>query len=157
MTWVTTRTGSVRQTLHLPVLCRGSCLGRQLSRYRTGSGLGTRDSARCDRLGDRGAIDSGGVEDAGEELGPDQPADGDLIGEVPTAGARHVALEQTGEIARRDTPIAADAQVLTGEELAPSAADAWAAAEGDEAAVASAADGAWHDVPTVPGRTTYDR
>ena len=47
--------------------------------------------------------------------------------------------------------------VLTGEQLAPSAADAWAAAECDEAAVASAADGAWHDVPTVPGRTTYDR
>ena len=47
--------------------------------------------------------------------------------------------------------------VLTGEQLAPSAADAWAAAECDEAAVASAADGTWHDVPTVQGRTTYDR
>ncbi len=47
--------------------------------------------------------------------------------------------------------------VLTGKQLAPSAADAWAAAECDEAAVASAADGSWHDVPPVQGRITYDR
>ena len=44
--------------------------------------------------------------------------------------------------------------VLTGEQLAPSAADAWAAAECDEACVASTADGAWHDVPAVDGPTT---
>lgn len=36
--------------------------------------------------------------------------------------------------------------VLTGEQLAPSAADGWAAAEVDEATVASASDGLWHDV-----------
>ncbi|WP_172120304.1 Gfo/Idh/MocA family protein [Actinomyces faecalis] len=46
--------------------------------------------------------------------------------------------------------------VLTGEQLAPSAADAWCAAEVDEAVVASAADGQWHDVPRVQGRTTFD-
>ncbi|CAM3082431.1 Gfo/Idh/MocA family protein [Actinomyces slackii] len=46
--------------------------------------------------------------------------------------------------------------VLNGEQLAPSAADAWCAAEVDEAAVASAADGQWHDVPRVQGRTTFD-
>lgn len=45
--------------------------------------------------------------------------------------------------------------VLADEQLAPSAADAWAAAEADEAIVASAADGRWHAVPTVSGRTTY--
>ena len=45
--------------------------------------------------------------------------------------------------------------VLTGEQLAPSVADGWAAAEIDEAAVASAADGRWHDVPEVTGRTTW--
>lgn len=45
--------------------------------------------------------------------------------------------------------------VLTGEQVAPSAADAWAAAEADEAIVASAADGRWHSVPTVTGKTTY--
>ncbi|GMA41710.1 Gfo/Idh/MocA family protein [Mobilicoccus caccae] len=45
--------------------------------------------------------------------------------------------------------------VVTGEQLAPSAADAWAAAECDEACVASAADGTWHDVPRVEGPTTY--
>lgn len=44
--------------------------------------------------------------------------------------------------------------VITGEQLAPSAADAWSAAEFDEAAVASAADGRWHAVPAVDGRTT---
>ncbi|WOQ16892.1 Gfo/Idh/MocA family oxidoreductase [Raineyella sp. W15-4] len=45
---------------------------------------------------------------------------------------------------------------LTGRQLAPSATDGWAAAEVDSAAVASAADGAWHDVPTVDEGTTYD-
>lgn len=45
--------------------------------------------------------------------------------------------------------------VLTGEQRAPSVADGWAAAEIDEAAVASAADGRWHDVPEVTGRTTW--
>ncbi len=43
-----------------------------------------------------------------------------------------------------------------GEQLAPSVADGWAAAEVDEAAVASDADGRWHDVPRVDGTTTYD-
>lgn len=46
--------------------------------------------------------------------------------------------------------------VATGEQLAPSVADGWAAAEVDEATVASASDGRWHDVPAVTGRTTYD-
>ncbi|WP_399553218.1 Gfo/Idh/MocA family protein [uncultured Propionibacterium sp.] len=46
--------------------------------------------------------------------------------------------------------------VLTGEQVAPSAADAWCAAEVDEAIVASAADGAWHDVARVEGTTTFD-
>ncbi len=46
--------------------------------------------------------------------------------------------------------------VLTGEQIAPSAADAWCAAEVDEAVVASAADGQWHDVARVEGRTTFD-
>lgn len=44
--------------------------------------------------------------------------------------------------------------VLKDEQVAPSAADAWAAAECDEACVASAADGTWHDVPRVEGPTT---
>lgn len=43
--------------------------------------------------------------------------------------------------------------VVTGRQVAPSAGDAWAAAEADEAIVASAADGAWHSVPRVPGTT----
>ncbi|WP_127841584.1 Gfo/Idh/MocA family protein [Actinomyces wuliandei] len=47
--------------------------------------------------------------------------------------------------------------ILRGEQLAPSAADAWCAAEVDEAVVASAADGRWHDVPRVTGPTTFDR
>lgn len=47
--------------------------------------------------------------------------------------------------------------VLTGEQLAPSAADGWAAAEVDEAIVASAADARWHEVPAVTGPTTYDK
>lgn len=46
--------------------------------------------------------------------------------------------------------------VLTGEQHAPSAADAWCAAEVDEAVVASAADGQWHEVPRVDGPTTID-
>lgn len=46
--------------------------------------------------------------------------------------------------------------VVTGTQLAPSVADGWAAAEAAEAAVASAADGRWHDVPHVEGTTTYD-
>jgi predicted dehydrogenase len=44
--------------------------------------------------------------------------------------------------------------ILTGRQVAPSAGDAWAAAEADEAVVASAADRAWHTVPAVAG-TTY--
>ena len=39
--------------------------------------------------------------------------------------------------------------ILTGKQVAPSAADAWCAAEVDEAVVASAADGQWHEVPRV--------
>ena len=39
--------------------------------------------------------------------------------------------------------------IATSTQLAPSAADAWCAAEVDEAVVASAADGAWHAVPRV--------
>ncbi len=46
--------------------------------------------------------------------------------------------------------------VLTGEQLAPSVADGWAAAAVGEAVIASAADGRWQEVPPVPG-TTYDR
>ena len=43
--------------------------------------------------------------------------------------------------------------VLTGRQLAPSAADAWSAAACDEATVASAADGLWHEVPRIAGTT----
>ena len=46
--------------------------------------------------------------------------------------------------------------VLTGEQRAPSAADAWCAAEVDEAVVASAADSGWHDVARVDLPTTFD-
>lgn len=45
---------------------------------------------------------------------------------------------------------------LTGTQLAPSAADAWCAAEVDEAVVASAADSGWHDVARVDLPTTFD-
>lgn len=45
--------------------------------------------------------------------------------------------------------------VITGDQVAPSAADAWSAALVDEAVVASAADGQWHSVPEVAGNTTY--
>lgn len=44
--------------------------------------------------------------------------------------------------------------VITGRQLAPSAGDAWAAAEADEAIVASATDRAWHAVAEATG-TTY--
>ena len=46
--------------------------------------------------------------------------------------------------------------ILTGKQVSPSVADGWAAAEVDEATVASAADGRWHDVANVSGRTTYN-
>ncbi|RPE78498.1 MULTISPECIES: Gfo/Idh/MocA family protein [unclassified Frondihabitans] len=46
--------------------------------------------------------------------------------------------------------------VLTGEQLAPSVADGLATATIVEAAEASLADGAWHDVPRVDGPLTYD-
>ena len=46
--------------------------------------------------------------------------------------------------------------VLTGEQFAPSATDAWCAAEVSEAAVASAADGSWHEVARVEGPTSFD-
>ncbi|WP_237267842.1 Gfo/Idh/MocA family protein [Tessaracoccus flavus] len=46
--------------------------------------------------------------------------------------------------------------VLTGRQLAPSVADGWSAAEIDEAALQSAADGRWHDVPEVTGAVTYN-
>lgn len=45
---------------------------------------------------------------------------------------------------------------LTGKQLAPSAADAWAAAEVDEATVRSAASGSWQKVAKVEGPTTFD-
>ncbi|MDO4664854.1 MAG: Gfo/Idh/MocA family oxidoreductase [Actinomycetaceae bacterium] len=45
----------------------------------------------------------------------------------------------------------------TGAQLAPSAADGWAAAEVDEAIVASAQDGKWHQVAKVTGQTTFDK
>lgn len=47
--------------------------------------------------------------------------------------------------------------VLAGEQIGPSAADGWSAAEIDDAVVASAADGAWHRVRPVTGPTTYDK
>lgn len=47
--------------------------------------------------------------------------------------------------------------VLSGRQLAPSVADGWAAAEIDEAAVASALDGQWHEVNAVTGETTFNR
>lgn len=47
--------------------------------------------------------------------------------------------------------------VLTGKQLAPSAADGLAAARVVEAAEASARDGAWHDVGAPEGRVTFDR
>ncbi|MDO5728340.1 MAG: Gfo/Idh/MocA family oxidoreductase [Actinomycetaceae bacterium] len=47
--------------------------------------------------------------------------------------------------------------VLSGQQLAPSVADGWAAAEIDEAAVASAQDGQWHEVNAVTGETTFNR
>lgn len=46
--------------------------------------------------------------------------------------------------------------VLTGEQLSPSVADGWAAAEVDDAVVRSVETGTWQDVPAVTGRTTYD-
>lgn len=46
--------------------------------------------------------------------------------------------------------------VLTGTQIAPSASDCWSAAEVDEAAMRSAADGQWHDVPQVDGPVTYN-
>jgi predicted dehydrogenase len=46
--------------------------------------------------------------------------------------------------------------VVTGEQLAPSVADGLAAASIVEAAEASLADGAWHDVAQVDGPLTYD-
>ncbi|GGO96598.1 Gfo/Idh/MocA family protein [Actinomyces gaoshouyii] len=47
--------------------------------------------------------------------------------------------------------------IATGAQIAPSAADAWCAAEVDEAIVASAADGQWHEVARIDGATTFDR
>lgn len=47
--------------------------------------------------------------------------------------------------------------VLSGQQLAPSVADGWAAAEINEAAVASARDGQWHEVNAVTGETTFNR
>ncbi|MCV0009647.1 Gfo/Idh/MocA family oxidoreductase [Mobiluncus mulieris] len=46
--------------------------------------------------------------------------------------------------------------VLENKQLGPSTADGWAAAEVDEAIVASAADGRWHDVAVVDGPLTYN-
>lgn len=46
--------------------------------------------------------------------------------------------------------------VVEGRQLAPSASDAWSAAEIVDAALRSAASGAWESVPEVAGPTTYD-
>ncbi|MEZ7897548.1 MAG: Gfo/Idh/MocA family oxidoreductase [Flaviflexus sp.] len=46
--------------------------------------------------------------------------------------------------------------ILTGQQLAPSAADGWAAAEVDEAVVRSVESGQWEEVARVTGRTTFD-
>lgn len=46
--------------------------------------------------------------------------------------------------------------VAQGDQLAPSAADAWSAAEIVDAAARSAADGRWSTVRSVTGATTYD-
>ena len=46
--------------------------------------------------------------------------------------------------------------ILTGKQISLSVADGWAAAEVDEATVALAADGRWHNVANVIGRTTYN-
>jgi predicted dehydrogenase len=46
--------------------------------------------------------------------------------------------------------------VVSGNQLAPSAADGWSAACVAEAAEESAADGAWHKVGASSGTTTYD-
>ena len=48
------------------------------------------------------------------------------------------------------------ASVLSGEQLAPSVADGLVAAEIDDAALRSAEDGRWHQVPHVDGPTTFD-
>ena len=47
--------------------------------------------------------------------------------------------------------------ILDGKQYGPSAADGWNTAEVDDAIIASAADGAWHDVAPVTGSTTFDR
>lgn len=47
--------------------------------------------------------------------------------------------------------------VLSGEQVAPSAADGWSAAEVDEAVVRSVQSGRWEKVAAVTGATTYDR
>lgn len=46
--------------------------------------------------------------------------------------------------------------VLTGDQLAPSAADGWSAAEVDEAVIRSVESGQWESVARVTGATTYD-
>lgn len=46
--------------------------------------------------------------------------------------------------------------IAEGRQLAPSAADGWATAEVADAALESARTGAWVDVPTVSGVTTFD-
>lgn len=46
--------------------------------------------------------------------------------------------------------------VLTGDQLAPSAADGWSAAEVDEAVIRSVESGQWESVARVTGPTTYD-
>lgn len=46
--------------------------------------------------------------------------------------------------------------VAEGRQLAPSAPDAWSAAEIVDAALRSAASGGWETVPTVTGPTTFD-
>lgn len=46
--------------------------------------------------------------------------------------------------------------ILEGAQYGPSAADGWNTAEVDDAVIAAAADGTWHDVAPVSGATTFN-
>ena len=78
-------------------------------------------------------------------------ADGDY-GRFQPGPGMHLSFDDSKVIEARQFV----ESVLTGRQLAPSAADAWSAAEVDEAVVASAADGRWHPVARVDGPTTFD-
>ncbi len=81
----------------------------------------------------------------------DGMADGDY-GRFQPGPGMHLSFDDSKVIEARQFV----ESVLTGRQLAPSAADAWSAAEVDEAVVASAADGRWHPVARVEGPTTFD-